>query len=124
MGFKVSWINPGRLMRIRAEAPLTQSDFLELRQQMQKALSEAPNKLDFMLDLTSAPPSDTPEQSLRFMLERRGALRNSKTGRLLIVAAGEDRRLLFSSVALALRLEVFFFETESTALKFVAELAP
>jgi hypothetical protein len=124
MGFTVSWINPGRLIRIRAEAPLTPDDFAEFRQRVQKALAETPEKLDYIFDLSSAPPLKAPEQALRTLLDKHGVLRNTKTGRLFITGANEDQQLLFSSVALALRLEILFFEAETDALKYVAELAP
>jgi hypothetical protein len=124
MGFSVSWINPGRLLRIRANKNFTENNYPELRDQVQKALIEAPDKVDYIFDLSAIPQVASPERTLRFMLEKHGVLRRPKTGRLLICGATEEQQLVFSSVGLALRLEIFFFEDEPAALKFVAEFAP
>ncbi len=125
MGFTVNWLNPGRLLRIRVEGTTTDDDLAQLREQVRHALAETPERLDYLLDLgQSAPPGHASDRVLRFLLDKYGFLRSPKTGRLFVIQASDNQRLILNSVALALRLEVFFFDDEASALKFVAELTP
>ena len=119
MPASVSWINPGRILRIKLEGDVTENDLIALRPQIKAALDKSRVRLDYVLDVAHL--TAFPETVLRFILNKQGMLRSPKTGRMAVVGADPQQRLLLGSAALALRLAIAYVETERDALAFIAE---
>ena len=120
MAISVTWINPGRLLRIQLAGAITQADLAALREQLQAALTDVSGKLDYLLDMQAV--TEFPETMLRILLDKRGLARSPKTGRFLVVGANPEMRLILEAAALALRLELRHFDDEESALAFAVEL--
>jgi|SRR5579871_2602380 len=114
-----SWINPGRIIKIRLEGTITPADVALLRGQLLAALQKAPGKLNFLLDLSNVVNFEQP--MLRQMLSKGAPLRSSKAGRMAVLGATQSQRLVLDSVALALHLSIGYFDDERKALAFIVE---
>ena len=119
MPASLSWISPGRIVRIKLDGNVTESDLACMRSQVKDALGKSSARLDYVLDVSQL--SEFPETVLRFILNKQGMLRNPKTGRMAVVGAKPPQRLVLDSAALALRLEIGYVENERDALAFIAE---
>ncbi len=120
MSASLTWINPGRLVRIQFAGEVTQADLAALREQLRAALANVDGKVDYLLDVQTV--TAFPETLLRILLDKHGVARSTKTGRFLVVGANADVRLILESAALALRLELHHFDDAESALAFAVEL--
>ena len=120
MPASTSWINPGRILKIRLQGVYSSADSALLRSQLLAALQQAPGKLNYLLDLSNAASFEQP--MLRRMLSKGAPLRSPKTGRIAVLGATEAQRLILDSAALALHLSIGYFEDERAALAFIAEI--
>jgi SpoIIAA-like len=119
MPASISWINPGRIIRIKLEGDVTDSDLVSFRPQLKAALDKSSTRLDYVLDVSQL--TSFPETVLRFILNKQGTLRSPKTGRIAVIGVSPQQRLVLESAALALRLAIAYVETERDALAFIAE---
>jgi hypothetical protein len=119
MPASISWINPGRIIRIKLEGDVTESDLVSFRPQLKAALDKSSTRLDYVLDVSQL--TSFPETVLRFILNKQGMLRSPKTGRIAVIGAAPEQRLVLESAALALRLAIAYVDTERDALAFIAE---
>lgn len=119
MPVSTSWVNPGRIMKIRLEGVITATDAALLRGQLLSALQKAPGKLNLVLDLGSASSFEPP--MLQRMLSKGAPLRSPKFGRMAVMGATQAQRLVLDSAALALHLTIGYFDDERKALAFIAE---
>lgn len=119
MPISTSWINPGRIMKIRMEGVVSSADLALLRGQLLAALQKAPGKLNFLLDLSKATSFE--QTILRQMLSKGAPLRSPKAGRMAVLSATPAQRLVLDSAALALHLTIGYFDDDRKALAFIAE---
>src|SRR5947207_787999 len=119
MPASVSWINPGRIMRIKLEGNVSETELAALRPQVKAALDKSSARVDYVLDVAQL--TAFPETALRFILNKQGMLRSAKTGRIAVIGADPQQRLVLESAALALRLAIAYVDTERDALAFIAE---
>ncbi len=119
MPASISWINPGRILRIKLEGDISESDLAALRSQIKATLDKSSARVDYVLNVAHL--TAFPETVLRFILNKQGMLRSSKTGRMAVVGANPQQRLVLESAALALRLSIAYVDTERDALAFIAE---
>ena len=119
MPASTSWINPGRIIKIRLEGVVSSADVALLRSQLLAALQNAPGKLNYLLDLGNVTSFEQP--MLRRMLSKGAPLRSAKTGRMAVLGATQAQHLVLDSAALTLHLSIGYFDDERKALAFIAE---
>jgi hypothetical protein len=114
-----SWITPGHIIRLTFAGNVTADDLATSRSELASALAETHTRLDYVLDLSEL--EQVTDKVLRFILSKDGSLRSIKTGCLAVVGGTDAQRLIVGSAALALHINIGYFDDDYAALEFIAE---
>src|SRR4051812_42856352 len=119
MPINASWITPGHIIRLTFTGSVTVDDLATSRGELTSALAETLFRLDYVLDLRDL--EQVTDKVLQFILSKYGSLRSIKTGCIAVIGGTDEQRLIVGSAALALHINIGYFDDEYAAIEFIAE---